>query len=236
MDVLYVNRNGSGDATAQAAAIETWVRGGGALITEFDATELLFNGTFGFFPAATLDQSFGVPSGKVCGGNTVSITSAANPLAAGLPPSWSCSGDPIGVFKVYNEATLSPALERVARVRADLNQDGKDDLVVGTSCVEKGAVVPFFTDFGDWTALESPHVCPNASCSRSIEDEMLMLNAVCRVQASCKPMDHFLCYKVRPHKRFRRREVVVRNQFGEQYFTVLQPKTICVPSTKELKR
>lgn len=31
----------------EAATIEAWVNGGGKLITEFSATDLLFNGTFG---------------------------------------------------------------------------------------------------------------------------------------------------------------------------------------------
>lgn len=235
LDVLYLNRGGIADATAQAATIESWVRSGGVLITEFDATELLFNGaTFGFFSAATLDLSFGVPSGTVCGGDTVNVTSPTNALAIGLPGSWTCSGDPIAVFKVYNEGTLDPAVDRVARIPVDQNGDGADDPVVGTACVDRGVVVPFFTDFGDWQPLQNPRVCPGPSCDRSIEDEILMLNAVCRVNENCRSaQDHYLCYKVRPLKPFEPRNVLVRNQFGDQYFEVLGPDTLCVPSTKK---
>ncbi|HVR11501.1 MAG TPA: hypothetical protein VMW75_25885 [Thermoanaerobaculia bacterium] len=237
LDVLYINRGGTGDAIAQKATIEAWVRAGGVLITEFSATELLFNGsTFGFFPAATLDVGFGVPAGtSVCGGNTVNVTSPGNALAAGLPSTWSCSGDPIGVFKVYKESTLDPSLERVARIAVDQNGDGAMDPVVGTACEDGGAVVAFFTDFGDWTPLQNPRICPGGSCNRSIQDETLLLNAVCRVKQNCT-LDHSLCYKVIPHKRFKKREVLVHNQFGAQYFTVVRPDLLCVPSTKkELK-
>jgi hypothetical protein len=235
LDVLYVNRSGTADATAQASTIEAWVRGGGVLITEFDATELLFNGTFGFFSAATLDVPFGVPSGTVCGANTVNVTSLGNELATGLPPTWTCSGDPIGVFKVYNEATLDPAVDRVARITVDQNNDGANDPVVGTACAGSGAVVPFFTDFGDWTALQNPRTCPNPPCNRSTQDEALMLNAVCQVKKNCE-LDHLLCYKVKPRTRFDRRHVLVRNQFGDQQFIVLKPDTLCVPSTKKERR
>lgn len=237
LDVLYVDRTGTAAATTHAAAIESWVRGGGTLITEFDSTTLLFNGTFGFFPPATLDIPFGVPSGSVCGGNTVNVTSPGNALAAGLPASWPCSGDPIGVFKVYKESTLDPAVDRVVRANVDQNQDGAKDPVVGAACVDSGAVVAFFTDFGDWQPLQNPRTCPNPPCNRSIEDETLMLNAVCRARSSCKAQDHFLCYKIKPAKDFRPRDVIVQNQFGEQAFTVYWPELLCVPSTKtEVKR
>lgn len=46
--------------------------------------------------------------------------------------------------------------------------------------------------------------------------------------------DHFLCYKVRAHRVFKKRDVLVRNQFGEKTFTVLTPDTLCVPSTKKV--
>ncbi|MES1245077.1 MAG: hypothetical protein ABUT39_25965 [Acidobacteriota bacterium] len=232
LDVLYLNRGGVADATAQKAAIEAWVRNGGVLITEFDATELLFNSTFTLFPPATLDNNWAVPSGSVCGGNTVNVTNSANALATGLPPSWSCSGDPLGVFKVYNENTLPANLDRVARLSVDQNKDGAKDLVVGTACMDNGAVVPFFSDFGDWQALQNPRTCPNPPCSRSIEDETLMLNAVCRVKDSCKPLDHFLCYKIKPRKEFPTRTVLVHDQFGDHTLIVLTPDTLCVPATK----
>lgn len=45
--------------------------------------------------------------------------------------------------------------------------------------------------------------------------------------------DHFLCYKVKPHKQFKQRDVIVDNQFGKQTFTVVRPDTLCVPSTKK---
>jgi len=170
----------------------------------------------------------------VCGGSTINVTSPANALATGLPSTWNCSGDPIGVFRIPQESTLDPLIDRVARSNSDLNNDGAKDRVVGTACVDDGVVVPFFTDFGDWQPLENPRNCSSgASCQRSIEDETLMLNAVCRVQSNCVK-DHFLCYKVRPNSQFKTRKVLIRNQFGGQRFTVLQPDLLCVPSTKKV--
>ena len=48
-------------------------------------------------------------------------------------------------------------------------------------------------------------------------------------------LDHFLCYKVKKNEKFEQREVSVRNQFGEQTFIVLEPDTLCVPSSKKVR-
>jgi hypothetical protein len=187
LDVLYVLRDGSGAAAANATAIEAWVRGGGVLIAEFSATAQLLDGaTYGFFSAATLSNSFAVPSGTVCGGNTVNMN-AASPLANGLPLSWSCSGDPIGVLHVYQAATLDPGLTIAGAVSADTNNDGTPDAVVGNACMDRGAVVAFFSDFADWTSLQNPRTCGETgiSCQRSVEDEILLLNAVCNARSAC---------------------------------------------------
>lgn len=180
LDVLFINRSGVLDANAASALIDAWVRGGGVVITEFDATGLIFN-TFSWFTAGPLVVPFGVPSGTVCGGNAVTVVDPGNPLAAGLPPSWPNSGDPIGVFKVYNN--LDPSLQIVATVGADQNGDGANDPVVAVGCVDNGAVVAFFTDFADWTSLENPRV--SLLCRRTIEDETLLLNAVCNPLNTC---------------------------------------------------
>ncbi|MGP8304809.1 hypothetical protein [Vibrio sp. YIC-376] len=169
LDVLYINRNGVLDATNHSSEIEAWVRSGGKLITEFDATELLFDGTFGLFNNATKDLDWSVPSGDVLGGNTINIVNSSHPIATGLPASF-VSGDPIGVFKVYYEAELDPELDRIARLDGDTNEDGADDLVVASACIDSGQVIPFFTDFGDWSesfGLVTP------------QEEMLLLNAIC---------------------------------------------------------
>jgi hypothetical protein len=179
LDVLYVNRSGISDAATVVGEIEAFVAGGGILITEFDATKQLFDGTFGFFDTATLDDDFFVPSGTVCGGNTVNIVSPGNAVATGLPGQFSCSGDPIGVLKLYDAATLDPDVEIVATIdQSDGNLDGVEDAVVGTSCIGLGTVVAYFSDFGDFQPLQQPRVCPFPSCNRSIEDETLMLNSV----------------------------------------------------------
>jgi hypothetical protein len=46
--------------------------------------------------------------------------------------------------------------------------------------------------------------------------------------------DHLVCYKVQPTRAFRQRKVQVKNLFGSQTFVVLQPDTLCVPSTEQL--
>jgi hypothetical protein len=53
-----------------------------------------------------------------------------------------------------------------------------------------------------------------------------------RVDAAEAKLDHFLCYKVKPQEKFKQKEVLIRNQFGEQTFIILEPDTLCVPSTK----
>jgi len=44
--------------------------------------------------------------------------------------------------------------------------------------------------------------------------------------------DHFLCYRVQDHERFRPREVVTEDQFGNAKLRVLQPELLCVPASK----
>ena len=186
LEVLFINREGTSDASAQAPAIEAWSRNGGILITEFDATELLFDGsTFGFFKVATLEEDWSVPSGTFCGGNKINIENPDNSLATSLVPGWTCSGDPIAVFKIYDADTLDDELEIVASINADLNADGVPDPVAGTACIGNGTVVVFTTDFADFQPLQDPRTCPNPPCNRSIEDEILMLNAVCLSLNNC---------------------------------------------------
>lgn len=183
LDVLYFNRGGTSVGNANIAAIEAFVKGGGIIITEFQATVDVMN-NFNFCKAGNLDISFGVPSGTVCGGNTITITSPSNPIATSLPASWSCSGDPIGVWKVFSN--LDPNFDVVATVNVDQNNDGLNDPVVATCCVEDGIWVAFFTDFGDWQSLQNPRTCPFPPCNRSVEDEALMLNAVCLALGACE--------------------------------------------------
>lgn len=69
--------------------------------------------------------------------------------------------------------------------------------------------------------------------------------AVVRVERVCTPVRknnskvywgkkiHLVCYLIKPGKQAGR-VVAMRNQFGKQRFTVLQPTTLCVPSYKKL--
>ncbi|MHC4429259.1 MAG: hypothetical protein ACYS0D_11770 [Planctomycetota bacterium] len=180
LDVLYVNRNGTTDAAAEAVAIESWVRGGGTLVTEFSATQQLFDGaTYGFFGAATLLNGFYTPSGDVCGSNTMIVELPGNILASGLPPSW-CSGDPYGVFVVYDESTFDPGVKIVVRVEGDENGDGVNEAAMGSACIDSGAIVMFFSDFADWSA---PAACD--ACGRTVDEEVSLNNAVCLGLDAC---------------------------------------------------
>jgi hypothetical protein len=44
--------------------------------------------------------------------------------------------------------------------------------------------------------------------------------------------DHFLCYRVQDHDRFRPHEVVTEDQFGTAKLRVIQPELLCVPASK----
>jgi hypothetical protein len=51
------------------------------------------------------------------------------------------------------------------------------------------------------------------------------------------PTEHQMCYQIRDTAvgpRFRRREVIVENQFGTQTLVVMRPETLCVPAEKDL--
>jgi hypothetical protein len=187
VDVLYVVRSGMTQAQAEAATIDAWIQDGGVMMTEFTSTTLFFEpGPLNYLTGSPV-ATFHVPSGTVCGGNTVVINDPGNPLAEGLPAAWDCSGDPIGVLYVYD--SVDPELCVIASVAgSDANGDGVPDPLVGVRDVGDGAIIAFFSDFGDWQVLEDPRDCSggpsSATCMRSAEDETLMLNALCRVGAS----------------------------------------------------
>ena len=46
------------------------------------------------------------------------------------------------------------------------------------------------------------------------------------------PTAHLMCYQIR-EPRFTRRDVVVRNQFGDLSLRVLKPESLCVPAAKD---
>ena len=47
------------------------------------------------------------------------------------------------------------------------------------------------------------------------------------------PTAHLLCYGLQAQRGFTQREVVVRNQFGDQILTVVRPESLCVPAEKD---
>jgi hypothetical protein len=47
------------------------------------------------------------------------------------------------------------------------------------------------------------------------------------------PTAHLMCYDLAPQRGFQGREVVVRNQFGDQLLTVVRAESLCVPAEKD---
>lgn len=178
VSAIYITRAGVGIASSEAAAIDAWLNAGGVAMSEFTATSLWYDGgAFDYLDGALVD-GFYVPSGTVCGNNTIVVNDPSHPVAEGLPAAWDCSGDPIGVLNVYEG--IDPNLCVIASAfGVDRDGDGVDDPVVAAFDVGDGAVIIFYTDFGDWQALEDPRVnC--TSCMRTPEDETLLLNALCQ--------------------------------------------------------
>lgn len=181
VDVVYVLRDGADIARAGAATLDAWLRGGGTLLTEFRATQVLHEpGPLGYLGGELVDD-FWVPSGDPCGGNGVRVEDPDHPLAEGLPPGWSCSGNPVAVFQVFDG--VDPRLCVVASIPgSDRDGDGREDPLVGVLQVGQGRVVAFHSDFGNWSPLEDPRACSSSGpdCRRTVEEEVLLLNAICR--------------------------------------------------------
>ena len=181
-DVIFVTRSGADFARTNAAALNSWIRGGGLLVTEFTATQILYEpGPLGYLSGALVDD-FWVPSGTACGGNAIRVEVPGRAIAEGLPDIWPCSGDPMGTLQVFSG--IDPRLCVVLSVvGSDRDGDGRDDPVLGVTPVGSGAVAAFFSDFGNFQPLEDPHLCPSgplsAPCRRSPLDEQVLLNVLC---------------------------------------------------------
>jgi len=181
-DVIFILRNGADAARAQALELDRWVRAGGLLITEFTATQVLYEaGPLHYLNGALVDD-FWVPSGTACGGNAIRVEAAGHPMAEGLPAAWPCSGDPMGTFQVFSG--VDPRLCVVLSIiGSDQDGDGREDPVLGVTRVGLGSVAPFFSDMANFQSLQDPRNCPSgpssADCFRSVFDEQVLLNVIC---------------------------------------------------------
>lgn len=184
-DVVFVLRSGADAARARALQLDAWVRDGGLLITEFTATQVLYEpGPLNYLDGALVDD-FWVPSGTACGGNAIRVEVPGQPIAEGLPEVWPCSGDSMGTLQVF--AGVDPRLCVVLSVvGSDRDGDGRDDPVLAVTRVGLGAVAVFFSDFGNFQPLEDPRECPggplSASCRRHPLDERVFLNVLCHAR------------------------------------------------------
>lgn len=182
-DVIFIVRTGTEAARQNAIALDAWVREGGLLITEFSATQLLYEtGPLNYLDGVLIDD-FWVPSGTACGGNPIGVEASGHPMAEGLPEAWACSGDPMGAFQVY--AGVDSRLCVVLSVLgSDRDLDGRDDPLLGVTRVGLGSVAPFFCDMANFQPLQDPRTCPSgpssAACFRSVFDEQVLLNVICQ--------------------------------------------------------
>lgn len=55
-----------------------------------------------------------------------------------------------------------------------------------------------------------------------------------KIDAAPAGLDHWLCYDVKPRGKFRQRRVLITNQFERMEYIVINPRLLCVPSTKKL--
>lgn len=181
-DVIFVIRNGADAARQNALALDGWVREGGLLITDFSATQLLYEtGPLNSLDGVLIDD-FWIPSGTACGGNAIRVESSSHPVTRDLPSAWACSGDPMGTFQVY--AGVDPRLcVLLSVIGSDRDGDGRDDPVLGVTQVGLGTVAPFYSDIANFQALEDPRTCPGgpltARCQRTLLDEQVVLNLIC---------------------------------------------------------
>jgi hypothetical protein len=181
-DVIFVMRSGADAARLNSLDLDAWVRAGGLLITDFSATQLLYeSGPLHYLDGLLVDD-FWIPSGTACGGNAIRVEAPGHPFADGLPDAWPCSGDPMGTFQVF--AGVDPELcVLLSVIGSDRDGDGRDDPVLGTKPVGLGTVAPFFSDIANFQPLQEPRVCPSgpasARCNRSLLDERVVLNVIC---------------------------------------------------------
>jgi hypothetical protein len=72
-----------------------------------------------------------------------------------------------------------------------------------------------------------------ASASVAEEPERLCNPVDKEGEGITDPTAHLMCYDLAQEKGFQARDVVVRNQFGDQILTVVRPESLCVPATKD---
>ena len=166
------------------------------------------------------------PAGPAC-----TPSSAGNSVFGGPPPYTFMLPDQGGVLTVTD---------------AFLNGDEFEVFDFGvsigrTSSVDTdGSCVPNATDPDDCSSDPS-----SSSAAFALEpgQHQITIQAVASpfgggaafLRADANPgLDHLTCYRIRSRDEFERRQVILRNQFGEQEFKVIKPDLLCVPSEKEV--
>jgi hypothetical protein len=168
-DTLYFGRGSVPFGGSELLAVQNFLNGGGRVMTEFSDAAAWFDGRLGSF-SGTLVDGFFVPSGDVCGGNNITVVDPTMDLSVGLGGGWGPSGDPIGVYQVYQN--LDPMIHTPIM---QLGTAYGDIAVAGCAPVGLGTGVIMFTDFGDFY---------DCGFGVTAEDRQLLLNAVvtnCRI-------------------------------------------------------
>ncbi len=170
-DTLYFARGNVPGGGGALTNVQNFLNGGGRVMTEFTDAAAWFDGRLASFTGNLVD-GFYVPSGDVCGGNTITVVDSTSDLSIGLGGGWSPSGDPIGVYQVYQN--LDPAIQVPIK---QLGTQYGDIAVAGLACMPGGGTgVIMFTDFGDFY---------NCGVGITPQDQQLLLNAV--VARGCIP-------------------------------------------------
>jgi hypothetical protein len=172
-----------------------------------------------------LEFQFGATgsSGAACTGCTPS--SAGNSVFAGNPP-WKFSAPSAGARLTVTDAFLNGDRFEVFDFGVSIGQTS----AVATSGACGDDPEPCSVSPTTSHAIFDLGGGPHELTIKAINSPFNAGAAYFRVDA----FDHLICYKIRPTKPFHQRKVKVKNQFGDQNFVVLQPDTLCVPSTKRV--
>ena len=155
VDVLYLQRGALGISGVQLTNVQNFLANGGIVLTEFQATNLWFDGSLASLLGTNINNFF-----FACGSCLVTVVDATSPLSIALPATWN-SGGPIQFFQVFSglDPSIQVAIEVLGTAEGDLP-------VVGCADVGGGTAVLFFNDFLDFFGSETP------------EEVQLLLNAV----------------------------------------------------------
>jgi hypothetical protein len=165
-------------------------------------------------------------SGSFGGACTECIPPASDNAVLGGRPPWKFTAPPAGARLTITDAFLFGDRFEVFDFGVSI---GQTPAVAATGdCGEDPeiCVVSSSASHATFNLSAGPHEIT----IQAIDSPFDLGAAYFRVDA----FDHLVCYKVQSTRGFRHRKVQVKNLFGNQTFVVLEPDTLCVPSTEQL--